>query len=274
MMTLQPPCAALRVAKPQLQRFVHRSMRPQNGGNYVAAGPYAPKMKKTGTKGLPWQGLGTRKKGRNTVISVTIIEDDVELKDLWADFIDSHRGLVCVSSYTSCEEAIKHVKKDKPNVILMDITLAGKMSGIDGVREIKAVLPDTEILMVTVNEEDDAVFNSLSAGASGYLVKNVSPEHLLAAIQEIHHGGAPMRMDIARKVVQNLRKTDDMKRLSGRERQVLDLLCQGKSQKQVADALGISRETVKFHIKNIYKKLHAGNVAQATFIAGQARSRE
>lgn len=206
------------------------------------------------------------------MISVTIIEDDVELKDLWGAFINSQRGYVFLSSYTNCETALKHIEKEKPDVVLMDITLDGKMNGVQGVRRIKALAPETEIIMVTVNVQEEMVFEALRSGASGYLVKNISPDHLLAAIHDVKNGGAPMRMDIARKVVQSLRQTAGMSRLSDRERQVLDLICRGINQKQAADELNISRDTVKFHTKNIYEKLRVSNAAEAAFIAGRAQS--
>jgi len=207
----------------------------------------------------------------NEMIAVTIVEDDVELKEMWADHINSQRGFICVSSYTTCEEAVQNIKKDKPNVVLMDITLAGELNGVDGVRLIRALRPETEIIMATINHDDEMIFEALVAGATGYLVKIISPERLLNAIREVINGGAPMSPDIGRKIVEILREYGGMSELSERERQVLDLICIGKSQKQIADILDITIDTVKFHTKNIYKKLHVANAAEAAYKAGMVQ---
>jgi DNA-binding NarL/FixJ family response regulator len=204
------------------------------------------------------------------VISVTIIEDDVELKDLWGGFLNTQGGVICISSYTNCEDALTHIKKDKPDVVLMDITLNGKMSGVEGVREIKKILPKTKVVMITVNEDDDSVFDSLRAGAGGYLVKNISFQQLLTAITEINHGSPPMSMSVANKIVNYFNKMDAMDELTARERQVLKELCRGQGQKQIADHLKISNDTVKFHLKNIYRKLNVVNAAQAAHVAGKS----
>lgn len=208
---------------------------------------------------------------KSSVISITIIEDDTELLDLWGDVFQNQRGILLFSSYTNCETALQHLQEDEPDVVLMDIQLDGPMSGIDGVREIKHRLPETDVIMVTVNEDEDAVFDALRAGASGYLLKHVSPDELLHAIQDVHNGGAPMSMSIGSKVVDYFKREDALNTLTDREHQVLKLLCHGNSQKQIAGVLGISLDTVKFHCKHIYQKMGVKNAAEAAYVAGQRK---
>jgi len=143
----------------------------------------------------------------------------------------------------------------------MDIGLPG-MSGIEGIRKIKENLPSIDILMLTVHEDSKMVFDALCAGACGYLIKNTQPVKLLEAIKEVHEGGAPMSTQIARLVVTSF-KINPHSNLTNRETEVLTQLCKGKSYRMIAEALFISEETVRRHIKNIYKKLEVGSKSDA-----------
>jgi DNA-binding NarL/FixJ family response regulator len=204
------------------------------------------------------------------VISVTIIEDDVELKDLWGGFLNAQRGVIYISSYANCEDALLHLETDKPDVILMDITLDGRMCGIEGVRRVKQILPETQVIMVTVNDDDDSVFDSLCAGAGGYLIKNISLEQLYQAVLDIKNGAPPLSMSVAAKIVNYFNKRNAMDELTERESQVLKELSCGQGQKQIADHLQISINTVKFHVKNIYRKLNVKNAPEAVNKINQA----
>jgi DNA-binding NarL/FixJ family response regulator len=163
---------------------------------------------------------------------------------------------------------IKNISKLKPDVLLMDIGLPG-MSGIEGIKQIKGMLPDLTILVLTIYEENELIFEALCAGASGYLVKKTPPSKLLEAIQDAHQGGAPMSSNIARKVIDLfLRKNqtapeNDNSILTPREKEILSSLVEGNSFKAIADILFISIETVRFHFRNIYKKLHVHSQSAA-----------
>lgn len=200
--------------------------------------------------------------GVSSVIYVAIIDDDKVLRDSLAVLIDGTNGFSCVGVYGDCETALRFVENDPPDVILMDIELPG-MWGNEGVRCIKQLLPDVAIIMMTIHQENELIFDSLRAGACGYLIKNVEPAQLLQAIKEIHDGGAPMSMSIARKVAESFREKPPLKPLTDRQRQVLNKLCEGKSYQTIANELFIAKTTVKFHIKNIYKILQVTNKAGA-----------
>lgn len=204
------------------------------------------------------------------MIYVTIIEDDDELRESLAVLIDGTEGFSCVGMYRDCESAIKHIEDDLSDVILMDIELPG-MSGIEGITEITGKLPDVEIIMLTIHEDNESVFESLRNGASGYLVKNIEQADLINAIKEVHEGGAPMSMPIARMVTHSFRKHPPLQPLTDRQQQVLKKLCEGKSYQAIANELFISKATVKFHIKNIYQTLHVLNKAGAVRVATKER---
>lgn len=195
------------------------------------------------------------------MINVTIIEDDDEIRDSLAILISGSSGYECINTYNNCEAAITEFESDPPDVILMDIGLPG-MSGIEGVRIIKDKYPEIDILMLTVHEDSNKVFEALCAGACGYLIKDTQPGKLLEAIQEVRCGGAPMSTQIARMVVNSF-KTNPHEELTRRETEVLTQLCKGKSYRMIADTLYISEETVRRHIKNIYKKLQVGSKSEA-----------
>ncbi len=199
-------------------------------------------------------------------IKVAIVEDDSWIRDSLAGHIRSDGGFSCTGAYPSAEAALSGIPANPPDVILMDINLP-KMSGIDCARELKAALPTAQILMLTVYEDSDKIFNSLLAGASGYLLKRTSRKELMAAIADVHQGNSPMTGHIARKVVQFFNQRGHTGReidtLSKREREVLDHLARGVPYKEIADLLSLSIDTVRIHIKGIYSKLHVHSRGEA-----------
>jgi len=195
------------------------------------------------------------------MINVSIVEDDDEIRESLSILINGTPGFACISTFDNCEAAIATIPEDPPDVILMDIGLPG-LSGIEGIRRIKTQLPDINILMLTVHGDSKKVFEALCAGACGYLIKDTPPARLLDAISEAHNGGAPMSTQIARMVVSSF-KTNSHSDLTPREVEVLNQLCKGKSYRMIADTLFISEETVRRHIKNIYKKLEVSSKSEA-----------
>jgi DNA-binding NarL/FixJ family response regulator len=195
------------------------------------------------------------------MITVSIVEDDADIRESLALLIDGTTGYSCINTYGSCEEALAGIEADPPDVALMDIGLPG-MSGIDGIRLIKEMAPEIDIVVLTIHGESNHVFEALCAGACGYLLKDTPPSKLLEAIKETQDGGAPMSTTIARMVISSFR-TQPHAALTQRETEVLGELCKGKSYKMIADALFISEETVRRHIKSIYKKLQVGSKSEA-----------
>jgi DNA-binding NarL/FixJ family response regulator len=199
-------------------------------------------------------------------ITVSIVEDDDRIRESLAILINGSDNFRCISSHPSGEDAVKHLLPKKPDVVLMDINLPG-MSGIECVRKLKTAMPKLQILMLTMYENDEQVFQSLMAGASGYLVKRTSPAEILNAIQEVHSGASPMSGRIARTVVEYFQKLQSAapqeENLSQREHEILDLLVKGYRYKEIADALCVSFETVRSHLKNIYAKLHVHSRTEA-----------
>lgn len=199
-------------------------------------------------------------------IKVAIVEDDPQIRDGLAFLINTSPGFQCVTAVWSAEQALKEVPPLKPNVILMDIGLPG-MSGIECIRQFKSKLPEAQVMMLTVFEDHDKIFQSLSAGASGYLLKNTPPAKLLEAIQDVHSGGSPMSNQIARRVVEVFQtqapQSSATPDLSKREHEILHYLAQGFLYKEIADKLSISIETVRTHIRNIYDKLHVRTRTEA-----------
>ncbi|MGD0263152.1 MAG: response regulator transcription factor [Verrucomicrobiota bacterium] len=199
-------------------------------------------------------------------IKVSIIEDDAWIRENLGARIAQTGGFACTGAYRTAEEAIAHIPGKAPDVILMDINLP-KMDGIECVRQLKALVPSAQILMLTVYEDSDKIFNSLLAGASGYLLKRTPQAEILEAIADVHRGNSPMTGHIARKVVRyfNQRGSDDseVEKLSNREREVLEHLARGSAYKEIADALSMSIDTVRAHIKGIYGKLHVHSRGEA-----------
>ncbi len=202
-------------------------------------------------------------------ISVAIVEDDPEIRKMLSFIIDRSPGYSCKQSYEECESAIAAVKKNPTDVVLMDIGLP-KMSGIEGVRILKEALPETDFIMLTIQDDNDSVFNSLCAGATGYLLKDTPPAELLHSIREVREGGSPMSSSIARKITGSFRRTAQSP-LSSRESEILERLCNGDNYKAIAESLFISGNTVRAHIKSIYRKLHVTTRAQAVRTALQNR---
>jgi DNA-binding NarL/FixJ family response regulator len=199
-------------------------------------------------------------------IEVSIIEDDVPAREILAGWIRRADGFRCVSEYDDAESTLTQLPQEKPSVVLVDINLPG-MNGIECVRRLKPRLPGTQFVMVTVYEDANHIFNALSAGASGYLLKHMRRNELLAALKDVHAGGSPMSSQIARRVVQSFQRagiesgnSDD---LSPRENEVLELLARGYLYKEIATVLQISVETVNTYIRRIYEKLHVRSRAQA-----------
>jgi DNA-binding NarL/FixJ family response regulator len=200
-------------------------------------------------------------------ITVSIVEDNEKLRGTLARVIDRADGFRCASQYGSAEDALADLPKAKPEVVLMDINLPG-MNGVDCVRQLKAAVPGIQVMMLTVYEDTENIFNALAAGASGYMLKRSSTRELLEAIREVHRGGSPMTTHIARKVVQSFQKTasaaaQQTETLSEREQQVLDLLAQGLIYKEIGEKLGISYETVHTYIRRIYEKLQVRTRTEA-----------
>jgi DNA-binding NarL/FixJ family response regulator len=199
-------------------------------------------------------------------IAVSIIEDDAPAREILSGWIRSAPDFNCISNYGSGERALARLPGDKPNVVLMDINLPG-ISGIECVRQLKLLMPDTQFVMLTVYEDSDHLFNALAAGASGYMLKQTAREDLLDAVKDVHAGGSPMTSNIARKLVQSFRRSDHLPNgsedLTPREREVLQLLACGDLYKEIADQLGITIPTVNTHVRRIYEKLHVRSRAQA-----------
>lgn len=195
------------------------------------------------------------------IIKVSIVEDDSEIRNLLSLIIDGSPGFECTHTYSTCEDAITGIPKNPPDVVLMDIDLP-KLNGIEGIRILKEKVAKTDFIMLTIKEDDESVFQSLCAGATGYLVKDIPPVKLLNAIKDVVEGGSPMSAGIARKVTSSFHKNTESP-LSARETEVLKRLCDGENYKTIADAIFVSGNTVRAHIKNIYKKLQVNSRAEA-----------
>lgn len=203
----------------------------------------------------------------NSKKSVLIIEDDAEIRNSFALIVNSSQKFSVVNSYSNCEDAIKHLAHDKPDYVFMDIELPG-MNGIQGTKIIKDKYPSAEIVMVTVYEDNELVFEALKAGASGYITKSSNHLELLSALEEISRGGAPMSSKIARLVIDNFHINPNSP-LTKRETEILQLISEGKTYTQISEELFISKETAKTHIKNIYSKLQVNSKSQALARAAQ-----
>ncbi|WP_353778334.1 response regulator [Winogradskyella sp. 3972H.M.0a.05] len=194
-------------------------------------------------------------------IHIAIVEDDNEIRQTLTLIIDGSQGFSCKHSFPDGEAAINAISADsRIDVVLMDIDLPGK-SGIDITRYLKLKCPDLDIIMLTVQSDDDSIFESLCAGASGYLLKDTNPADLLVHIKEVFNGGSPMSSHIARRIINSFRALKNP--LSDRETEVLKMLSKGLNYKEVASEMILSPHTVKTHIKNIYSKLHVNTRAEA-----------
>ncbi len=208
-------------------------------------------------------------------ITVSIVEDDASVRNSLAKLISSSPGFRCVSQHSSAEDALEKLPGVKPNVVLMDINLP-VLNGVECARRLKPVLPATQIIMLTVYQNTENIFNALAAGATGYMLKQTPSAELLSAIREVHEGGSPMSGHIARKIVQSFQKPVSTGRetaaLSPREAEVLELLARGFLYKEIADQMKVSYATVHTHIRHIYEKLHVRSRTEAVAKhLGQAR---
>ncbi|HEX6192098.1 MAG TPA: response regulator transcription factor [Chitinophagaceae bacterium] len=202
-------------------------------------------------------------------ISVCIVDDNRELRNALEEIISMSDGYRCLGTLPTAEDAIRQIPLLKPDVVLMDINLGSAESGIDCVRALKPRIPATNFMMCTVYEEDEKIFEALSAGASGYILKKTTPSKMLDAIRELYEGGAPMSSQIARKVVAAfLNKptasgANDLNSLTNREKEILELLSRGMMYKEIALALNLANDTIRKHVYHIYEKLHVTNRVEA-----------
>ncbi|MDQ5981105.1 MAG: hypothetical protein QG602_4083 [Verrucomicrobiota bacterium] len=203
---------------------------------------------------------------QSRTISAVVVEDDNSIRSILKSWLEEADGFTCAAVFPDVESALPQIPRIKPDVAIVDINLPG-LSGIECVRQLKPATPGTQFVMLTVYEDSTHIFDALSAGATGYLVKTTSREALIAALKEVHGGGSPMSGNIARKVVQQLHQpkptipaTDE---LSKRENEVLALLAQGYLYKEIAEALGIRLDTVNTYIRRIYEKLQVHSRSQA-----------
>lgn len=201
-----------------------------------------------------------------TTITVSLVEDNAGTRDSLTKLLQRAPGIECLRTYATGEEAVRGIPTAVPEVALVDINLPG-MSGIECVRQLKRLFPEMLVLMLTTYEESDLIFESLQAGANGYLLKKMPAAEILEAVAHVHAGGAPMSMQIARKVVAYFHRPreapGEMGQLSKRENEILRLLSKGYLYKEIADQLSISMSTVRTHIHAVYGKLHVQSRTEA-----------
>ncbi len=200
---------------------------------------------------------------------ISVVEDDPKAREILVGWVNRAEGLRCVSDHGSAEDALAAIPGCKPQVVLMDINLPG-INGVECGRRLKAKLPETQFLMLTVYEDSDHIFQALQAGATGYLLKRTPRAELMAALRDVHAGGSPMTTNIARKVVKVVKAFHQVAppapvatELSPRENEVLHLLAQGYLYKEIADALNVAVPTVNTYIRRIYEKLHVRTRTEA-----------
>lgn len=199
-------------------------------------------------------------------LRVVLVEDQPDTRESWSKLISSFPDFTCVCACSSAEEALRVIPVEKPDVILMDVFLP-RMSGIECTSRLKAMQPSVPIVMLTASDEDEILFLALESGADGYLLKRTKPAELRAALLDVLSGGAPMSSEIARHVVASFRRksggVDPSISLTAREEETLVLLTKGYANKEIADHLNLSIETVRSHLKNIYTKMHVRSRAEA-----------
>jgi DNA-binding NarL/FixJ family response regulator len=205
-------------------------------------------------------------------ISVCIVDDNKDIRSALEQIIMMAEGYTLAGSYADAEEALSKIPQVKPNVVLMDINLGDGESGIECVRQLKPLYPEILFMMCTIYEEDEKIFEALTAGANGYILKKTAPGKLLDSLRELYEGGAPMSSQIARKVVNAFQGKAEalaspagkpISVLSNRENEILELLAKGMLYKEIAARLFISQETVRKHVYHIYEKLHVNNRVEA-----------
>jgi DNA-binding NarL/FixJ family response regulator len=209
---------------------------------------------------------------RNIMINLAIIEDQREMRESLAECLGRVPGLRCVGAHATGEEGLRDIPKENPDVVLMDINLPG-MNGIQCVARLKERMPNVQVMMLTTYDDGDLIFDSLRAGASGYLLKNMPQQELVQAVQQLYAGGAPMSLQIARKVINHFHKTrpaTELEQLTARELEILRLLAKGHMYKEIAERLAISMSTVRTHITAVYEKLHVHSRTEAAMkLAGR-----
>ena len=204
-------------------------------------------------------------------ISLVIYEDNVRLRQSLELLLDTESDFVVTGAFSDCNAVTEQMEALAPELVIMDIDMPG-MNGIEGVRRIKTEFPDIKVIMYTVFDDDNRIFECICNGADGYLLKNTSPLNLIKALQELTEGGAPMSPFVAQKVFQffrNGKQTKDSFNLTPRELEILEWLVRGNSYKMIADKSSISIDTVKKHLQNIYHKLHVNCGTEAVVKALQ-----
>ena len=202
-------------------------------------------------------------------ISVCIVDDNRDLRNALEEIIGMSEGYKCVGTIATAEDAIRQIPLLKPDVVLMDINLGSTESGIDCVRTLKPRIPSTNFMMCTVYEEDEKIFEALSAGASGYILKKTTPSKMLDSIRDLYEGGAPMSSQIARKVVAAFLSKPhpnggtELNNLTNREKEILELISRGMMYKEIALALNLANDTIRTHVYHVYEKLHVTNRVEA-----------
>lgn len=200
------------------------------------------------------------------MINVAIVEDNSALRLSLEQLFNKTKGMQCVASLSNLLNVLSEFKRSQPDIVLMDIGLPG-ISGIEGVRTVKSNLESVQVLMFTVFEDDEKIFDAIRAGASGYLLKKTPPEEIVEAVQELYDGGAPMSPSIARKVIHAFQSQPSSAitdyQLTAREKEILFSLVDGLSYKKIAEKYFVSISTIRTHISNIYQKLHVNSKAQA-----------
>jgi len=200
------------------------------------------------------------------MVKVGIVEDNKTTREGLKTIVNLAPGYECVCVSETAEEALRLLPKQQPDVVLMDIQLPN-MSGVECVGLLKERLPSVQVIMVTVYQDPDRIYRALRAGASGYLLKRATPEQVLNAIRDVQQGGVPMSAEIARKVLAHFQApavaTAEVETLSPREREILDLIVHGFSNKEISDRLSISIDTIRWHVKRIYQKLHVHSRTEA-----------
>jgi len=200
-------------------------------------------------------------------IRVALVEDNDALRGSIKDLLRRSPQLQVVADYRDAESALADLPRHQPDVVLMDVRLP-KMNGVECVRALKTILPTVLVVMLTVHDDNDSLFNSILAGADGFLLKDTAPSRLVDAIEEVHRGGSPMTPQIARRIVQQFRRAEPaeptvVERLTPREREVLNLLALGCRYKEISDRLGISLDGIRFHIRSVYNKRHVHSRTEA-----------
>lgn len=219
-------------------------------------------------------------KNEQKKISISVVEDDPEMRNLYAGWLEDSEDFCVIGRHADGLAAVENIPGEAPDVVLMDINLPG-IDGVECVRQLKAGFPKIQFVMVTVFEDATRIFNALSAGATGYMLKQTPRDELLVALLEVYRGGSPMSSSIARKVVQcfrtpptDVRAEEELAKLSKREEEVLDLLSQGYLYKEISNVLGISGHTVDTYLRRIYEKLHVNSRTQAAAMYLELKGRK